>query len=156
MRTKSLFLFIVTALILSACGTNKEESHQSHSHGDLQEKTASANVMPTFLDGQMERIRLVYQIAGQATDLLQWIPCYCGCGESAGHRSNLNCFIKEINEDGSIVWDDHGTRCGVCLEIAAAAAKMKSEGKSDKEIRNFIDETYKEGYADPTDTPMPA
>ncbi|MGM0879635.1 MAG: PCYCGC motif-containing (lipo)protein [Bacillota bacterium] len=55
MRIKSLFLFIVTVLILSACGTNNEESHQSHSHGDLQEKTASANVMSTFLDGQMER-----------------------------------------------------------------------------------------------------
>lgn len=48
------------------------------------------------------------------------------------------------------------TRCGVCLEIAVTASKMKSEGKSDKEIRHFIDETYKEGYADATDTPMPA
>ncbi|MDQ8739121.1 PCYCGC motif-containing (lipo)protein [Paenibacillus sp. LHD-38] len=68
----------------------------------------------------------------------------------------MNCFIKEVNKDGSIIWDDHGTRCGVYLEIAATAAKMKSESKSDKEIRNYIDVTYKEGYADPTDTPMPA
>ncbi|HTG67939.1 MAG TPA: PCYCGC motif-containing (lipo)protein [Candidatus Udaeobacter sp.] len=156
MKTKSIFIAAAAALILTACGTSKEENHQTHSHGDLQEKTASATVMPAFLDGQMDKIRLVYQIAGQATDLLQWIPCYCGCGESAGHKSNLNCFIKEVNEDGTVVWDDHGTRCGVCLEIAVTAAKMKSEGKSDKEIRNFIDATYKEGYADPTDTPMPA
>ncbi|MDQ8733562.1 PCYCGC motif-containing (lipo)protein [Paenibacillus sp. LHD-38] len=156
MRTKSLFLLIITALILSACGTKNEESHQSHSHGDLQEKTASVTIMPDFLNGQSDKIRLVYQIAGQASDLLQWIPCYCGCGESAGHKSNLNCFINEVNEDGSVVWDDHGTRCGVCMEIAVTAAKMKSEGKSDKEIRNFIDETYKEGYSDSTDSPMPA
>jgi hypothetical protein len=30
------------------------------------------------------------------------------------------------------------------------------EGKSLKEIRTIIDETYKEGYAKPTDTPMPS
>lgn len=161
MRIKSLFVLIITVLILSACSSNKEvphseEPHESHSTGDLQEKTASADVLPTFLDGQPEQLRIVYQIAGQATDLLQWIPCYCGCGESVGHKSNLNCFIKEVNEDGSIVWDDHGTRCGVCLEIAVTSAKMKSEGKSDKEIRNFIDETYKTGYGKSTDTPMPS
>ncbi|WP_424768945.1 PCYCGC motif-containing (lipo)protein [Paenibacillus sp. sgz302251] len=156
MKTKILALFLAAALTLSACGANKEDSHESHSHGDLQEKTASVDVMPDFLDSQNDKIRLVYQIAGQAADLLHWMPCYCGCGESAGHQSNLNCFIKEINEDGSVVWDDHGTRCGVCLDIAVTAAKLKSEGKSDKEIRNYIDETYKEGYADSTDTPMPA
>lgn len=67
----------------------------------------------------------------------------------------MNCFVKKINEDGSVVWDDHGTRCGVCLEIAAESMKMKQEGKSIKEIRNYIDEKYKEGYAKPTKTPMP-
>ena len=91
-----------------------------------------------------------------ATDIIKWMPCYCGCGESAGHGSNLNCFIDEIREDGSVVWDDHGTRCQVCLEIAVQSVKMTQEGKSLKEIREFIDENYKEGYAEPTDTPMPA
>jgi Protein of unknown function with PCYCGC motif len=33
--------------------------------------------------------------------------------------------------------------------------KMKQEGKSIKEIRHYIDEKYKEGYAKPTKTPMP-
>ena len=83
------------------------------------------------------------------------MPCYCGCGESAGHKSNLNCFIQEKREDGSIVWDDHGTRCLVCLEIAVQSAQLHKEGKSLKEIRQFIDDTYKEGYAKPTPTDMP-
>jgi hypothetical protein len=42
------------------------------------------------------------------------------------------------------------------MEIAVESAKMKKEGKSDKEIRTYIDNTYKNGYATPTDTPMPA
>jgi hypothetical protein len=32
---------------------------------------------------------------------------------------------------------------------------MKKQGKSVQEIRKFIDEKYKEGYAKPTQTPMP-
>lgn len=156
MKYNGFFVLLLLTLIISACSSNKEQLHQEHSsNGDLQEKTASADVLPTFLKGQSEEIRLVYQAAGKSTELLQWVPCYCGCAESAGHKSNMNCFVKKINEDGSVVWDDHGTRCGVCLEIAAESMKMKQEGKSIKEIRNYIDEKYKEGYAKPTKTPMP-
>lgn len=112
--------------------------------------------MPSFLEGKSEDIRVVYQAAGQAPDILQWIPCYCGCAESAGHRSNLNCFIAETLKDGSVVWDDHGTRCLVCLEIAVEAVQMHQQGKSLQDIREAIDAKYKEGYSTPTNTPMPA
>ncbi|MFC7685437.1 PCYCGC motif-containing (lipo)protein [Ureibacillus sp. GCM10028918] len=179
---KKLFpLFASIVLILSACGNAAKDEHtdeehasenhsadtavdeandnpDSHNHasGDIQEMTASAEILPSFLDSQHEDIRLVYEVAGKAPDILQWIPCYCGCGESVGHRSNLNCFIAETKEDGSIVWDDHGTRCLVCLEIAVESVQMAQQGKSLKEIRNAIDSKYKEGYAAPTPTDMPA
>lgn len=163
-------IFVVSLLFLSACGeekqvveqpeneTQSETSHDGHTHvsGDIQEETAGANILPSFLDNQSENIRLVYQIAGQSTDILEWIPCYCGCGESVGHKSNLNCFIQEKRENGTIVWDDHGTRCVVCLEIAVQSAKMHKDGMSLKEIRETIDDTYKNGYAKPTPTDMPA
>ena len=167
---KKLTVLLATSILfLSACGADqntadqsKEHGQQSASHeggehasGDLQETTAGADILPSFLDQQNENIRLVYQIAGQTTDILEWIPCYCGCGESVGHKSNLNCFIQEKHEDGSIVWDDHGTRCITCLEIALQSAQMHKDGKSLKEIRNAIDATYKEGYAEPTPTKMP-
>ncbi|UQD51001.1 hypothetical protein C0971_02335 [Bacillus methanolicus] len=51
-------------------------------------------------------------------------------------------------------WDDHGTRCGVCLKTAAETITMKQKGKSIKEIRNYIDEKYKNGYAKPAKTLM--
>ncbi|MGE7942946.1 PCYCGC motif-containing (lipo)protein [Lysinibacillus xylanilyticus] len=167
---KLLSIFAISLLVLSACGeekkvaeknqneTPKEASHEEHAHasGDIQEETASADVLPSFLNNQTENIRLVYQIAGQSTEILEWMPCYCGCGDSVGHKSNLNCFIQEKREDGTIVWDDHGTRCNVCLEIAVQSAKMHKDGMSLKEIRQTIDNTYKEGYAKPTPTDMPA
>ncbi|MBO0602071.1 PCYCGC domain-containing protein [Sporosarcina sp. E16_3] len=166
MKKKLMFILLAAILVLSACGEKAQPSDKEHDmahgeqkhvpNGDLQEVTASAAILPSFLDDKSEDMRLVYQMAGTATDIIEWMPCYCGCGESAGHGSNLNCFIDEVREDGSVVWDDHGTRCQVCLDIAVQSVMMTQDGKSLKEIREFIDENYKEGYAEPTDTPMPA
>jgi len=167
MKRKRLIAMILilsaVTVVVSSCGSKPEQvqtpsGHQGHEHtavGDIQEKTASADILPSFLDNQQEEIRLVYQAAGKATDILQWMPCYCGCGESAGHVSNLNCFIQKENEDGSVVWDDHGTRCGVCLQIAVQSIKMTQEGKSLQEIRKAIDQAYMKGFAKPTPTPLP-
>ncbi|SOC15552.1 uncharacterized protein with PCYCGC motif [Ureibacillus xyleni] len=173
MKKQLLPLLASIILVLSACSTKEDNqaseqhvesqetedlAHTSHNHlsGDLQETTSSAKELPKFLDAQSEEIRLVYAAAGQATDILQWIPCYCGCGESARHRSNLNCFIAETRKDGSIVWDDHGTRCIACLEIAVESIRLYQDGKTLKEIRNTIDTKYQDGYAAPTPTEMPA
>lgn len=170
---------VVSIALLSGCGSsdNKDagantttaetsqtsDAHASHVHaettqlanGDIQETTASLDVLPSFLDGLSEKIVLAYQAAAVTRDTLAWIPCYCGCGGSAGHESNLNCFIAEVNEDGSVVWDDHGTKCDVCVDTVLQTVQMKQEGKSVKEIRTAIDDAYRVGYAQPTATPMP-
>lgn len=163
MKNKLVLLFLSITLILSACssGEKEQEDHDEHAqhslpNGDLQEETASVEILPSFLEDKPEEMRMVYAAAGKAADVLEWIPCYCGCGESAGHLNNKNCFVNKINEDGTVVWDDHGTRCLVCMEIAVESIKMKQEGKSLKEIRETIDNTYNEGYAAPTNTPMPS
>ena len=158
---KKLSIIILTMSIpfAAACGQDDDaQSHTSHTHtaqsGDLQEVTASADTLPAFLDNKEENVRAVYAAAAKHAAVLDQIPCYCGCGESAGHKSSLNCFIAKQNNN-EITWDDHGTRCGVCLDIAATAAAMTEEGKSPQEIRTYIDHTYSEGYAEPTPTPLP-
>lgn len=156
---KIYYLLLAAALfILSSCGTDNTQ-HSGHAHhapnGDLQEETASLEKLPSFLDNQSPEVVLAYTAASKLEDTLQWIPCFCGCGESAGHKSNLNCFIHEVREDGTALWDDHGTRCGVCIQIALTAAQLKQQGKSNLEIRQFIDQQYSSGYAKPTNTPMP-
>ena len=163
MKRKSwLAISVMTVALLTGCGSNNQagQEHASHSqhapNGDLQEMTASADQLPKFLDNQDPVIVESYKVAAANRELLKSIPCYCGCGESAGHQHNGNCFIKEEKSDGSIVWDDHGTRCGVCMEIAVITSKLKEAGKTKKEIRDYIDNTYKEGYGKPTPTPMPS
>ncbi|MCL6571405.1 MAG: PCYCGC domain-containing protein, partial [Bacillus sp. (in: Bacteria)] len=31
------------------------------------------------------------------------VPCYCGCGVSDGHKSNLDCFIDQFGNDNAVV-----------------------------------------------------
>ncbi|WP_082235671.1 PCYCGC motif-containing (lipo)protein [Halobacillus massiliensis] len=162
------YIFIILSLVLSTfligCSQNNEESssnssedeHEDHAHqsaADIREETSGYDVLPAFLEEKSEDMQNIYTAAAAHKDLLEQIPCYCGCGESVGHRDNYDCFIHENKEDGSLVWDDHGTKCGVCLEIAAQSIVDFQDGKSVKDIREDIDSKYKEGYAEPTPTP---
>lgn len=171
---------VATSMILAGCGAQQAQTpatsghdHSSHTassagqpvlgqkqvrleNGDIQEITASKDVLPTFLDKADQQIKFAYIKAAQNNELLQSMPCYCGCGVSAGHDHNMHCFIKEVKEDGTVVWDDHGTRCDTCMNIAVESAALKEQGKTTKEIRTYIDNKYKEGYAKPTPTPMPS
>ncbi|KAB7708993.1 hypothetical protein F9802_02315 [Bacillus aerolatus] len=161
-------LLSILLVLIAGCSAKTENAedtghseHANHDHmhtqpnGDLQETTLSVETMPGFLKDKDDQMKAIYLAAAKNPDVLSSMPCYCGCGDSAGHKSNLNCFVAEMTEE-KVVWDDHGTRCGVCLEIAAESVLMKKEGKSLKEIRQYIDEKYNEGYAKPTPTPMPA
>ncbi|GAA4722181.1 PCYCGC motif-containing (lipo)protein [Brevibacillus fulvus] len=165
-RAHLLCLGVLAVSLLAGCdGNQAEQQPAAHEHaahtayapnGDLLETTASLDQLPSFLDHLDPQIVEAYKVAAANQDLLKTMPCYCGCGESAGHQHNGNCFIKEVNQDGSVVWDDHGTRCGTCMEIAVVSSQMKAEGKSAVEIRQFIDNAFKEGFAKPTPTPMPS
>jgi hypothetical protein len=145
------------SVLLSGCADDSSQE-QSHSHitktanGDIRETTKSIEHLPSFLSVFEEDMAVLYQQAAEHRELLENIPCYCGCGEAAGHKNNYDCFVYENKQDGSIVWDDHGTKCGVCLEIAAESIAAYEAGKSVKDIRHMIDEKYKEGYAEPTPT----
>lgn len=43
-----------------------------------------------------------YRYAVTHPEILQYFPCYCGCGEF-GHRSVLDCSVRELRPDGSVV-----------------------------------------------------
>lgn len=158
---KWMILGIVsTSIVLTGCGKEKSSSeHESHSHheiettADIREETKSNEILPTFLDDKDENMKVVYRSVGKHKELLEKIPCYCGCGDTVGHTSSYDCFIYENKVGGAVVWDDHATRCGICLDIAAQSVIEYSQGKSIKQIRNDIDEKYKKGYGKPTPTP---
>ncbi|MCA0989180.1 PCYCGC domain-containing protein [Guptibacillus algicola] len=152
---KVRLLALVSLLMISVVtGCNSSESHQEHtSNGDIQE-TTELNELPTFLENQHDTVQAIYSKVESEEDLLEHIPCYCGCGEMAGHMNNYDCFVHDKTDD-TVTWDDHGTKCGVCLDIAVKAIDMKENGKSVTEIRTYIDQKYESGYGKPTPTPLP-
>lgn len=158
------FMFLATIfIVLSGCSSseegkenagNKTSSYHAE-NGDLREVTSGPSELPPFMMDKHEDMQNIYMASAQHQELLEYIPCYCGCADSADHQSALNCFVFETKENGEIVWDDHGTRCGVCLETAAESINQFRDGKSIKEIRDYIDEAYKEGFSEPTPTKYP-
>ena len=50
------------------------------------------------------RVQETYKYAVANQDLLQWMPCFCGCGEW-GHTSNASCYVQEVRGDGSVLLD---------------------------------------------------
>lgn len=154
-------MMLISACSQSTISSDGNESNQGHgeqhqtANGDIQEQTNSVNQLPTFLDGESKQVIYAYQVAAKHIELLDHIPCYCGCSTSAGHKNNKNCFIKDVSKEGQITWDSHGVTCGVCQQIAIESAQLKKQGKSDFEIRSFIDSKYSRGFAEPTPTPLP-
>ena len=38
-------------------------------------------------------VRQAYEVAGNHPELLEQMPCYCGCYGASGHNSNYDCFV---------------------------------------------------------------
>jgi hypothetical protein len=95
-------------------------------------------------------VRDAYRFAAANPDILSRVPCYCGC-EAEGHQSNLACYVKQFNADGSVVFDDHALNCGICVDIARDTMMLIQEGKTLKEIRTYIDAQYSK-FGQPTKT----
>ena len=90
----------------------------------------SADVLsPTIFDD--EKTRAAYQVAKDIPEVLEQLPCFCGCMTSFGHKNNLFCFK-----------DQHGSGCTLCQDIALDARKMHDAGMSITQIQDNIKAKY--------------
>jgi len=117
---------------------------------------ATQNVsLPNYVKGP--NMTAAYQFAVDRPDVLAYVPCYCGCGAHSGHKSNENCFLKDVQTgqtNGKLAFDEHGANCDMCINLANDAQRMTAEGKSLKEIRQYVEGKYG-GSGPATDTPWP-
>lgn len=66
--------------------------------------------MPDYVLGSSPIVQDTYVMAAEHPEVLAAVPCYCNCFESAGHESNLACFVHELGPDNEVIeWDPHGT-----------------------------------------------
>ena len=59
--------------------------------------------------GPADQMSQAYVFAARNPDVLEYVPCYCGCGMSDGHQSNVDCFVESRAPNGAVTeWDTHG------------------------------------------------
>jgi hypothetical protein len=81
------------------------------SSGEKEELVLDAkhSAMPDYVLNSSPIVQETYVMAAQHPEALAAVPCYCNCYESAGHTSNLNCFIKQMGPENQVTeWDPHG------------------------------------------------
>jgi len=134
--TKFLLVLIVLLLALTACASQSPSTD-----------------LPTFVTNAPAHYQEAYRFAVSHQHELTKYPCYCGC-VAMGHADNLACFIQKTSVGGTIVYDQHASGCGVCVDIALDVKRLMGEGWTAPDIRAYIDETYSR-YGPPTHTPLP-
>lgn len=103
----------------------------------------------------MPVVQQVYEFAARHPEVLNYIPCYCGC-ERVGHKANHDCFVKSRAANGRITeWDTHGMGCAVCLDVGRKAMTMFNQGMSVSAIRAAIEKEYSTHFPSHTPTPQP-
>jgi len=80
------------------------------------------------------KAQAAYQVARDMPEVLEQLPCFCGCMAHFGHKNNLFCFS-----------DTHGAGCDLCENIALDARDMHKQGLSTEKIKEKIIERYSHG-----------
>jgi cytochrome c2 len=138
-------VMIGTAVLnsLSGCGSSGADSHRY--------KLAPESILPADIRNAPEKVREAYRFALANRETLRYIPCYCGCG-AAGHTSNASCYFKDSSTPEKPVFDRMSLNWDICINITRDVMRMMDEGKSLKEMRAYVDQTYSK-YGPSTPTP---
>lgn len=133
---KPLFLLIVVVLLstaISACSTSRSS--------DVHLYMMPLDQMPAEVRSAPVAVQEAYQFASVNPDVMQNIPCYCGCG-NIGHTSNYACYVSDVDAQGNIKFDNHALGCSICVDITKDVMRMLQDGKTPAEARTYIDATY--------------
>ena len=133
---KLLFLLSVLALVgtaISACSTS--------SSSEVHLAMAPMDQMPMDVQSAPVAVQEAYQFNTANPDIMQDIPCYCGCGD-IGHTSNYDCYVSAVDASRKITFDNHALGCSICVDISQDVMRMLREGKSSQNARAYIDATY--------------
>jgi hypothetical protein len=96
--------------------------------------------MPAQVQSAPATVREAYQFAAANPEVMQGIPCYCGCG-SVGHTSSYSCYVSGADASG-ITFDTHALGCSLCVDITQDTMRLLKEGKTVPEIKAYVDATY--------------
>jgi hypothetical protein len=97
--------------------------------------------MPAEVLAAPAQVQQAYQFAAANPEVMQQVPCYCGCGDM-GHTSNYACYVSGQGPDGKLEYDEHALGCSICVDITQDSMRLFEQGQSLPEVRSYIDSTY--------------
>jgi hypothetical protein len=147
-------LISASAALIAACGPRAVAPSRPTSYPAELAANPAVGVWPTAYRTAPDAVRTAYQYAAANYETLRYIPCFCGCGLSAGHLNNYDCFVKAAKPDGWFILDPHGLVCGTCVAITLDVITMRGQGMTAKGIRTAIDDRWAE-TGPSTRTPYP-
>jgi hypothetical protein len=127
---QNLILGIIAVAIIAgiAWSSLRGTSESAADHSASISKSEGV-LSPTIFND--EKTRAAYQVAKDIPEVLEQLPCFCGCLNNFGHKNNLFCFK-----------DQHGSGCEICQDIALDARKMHDQGMSIAQIQDNIKAKY--------------
>ena len=163
MRRRQL-LFAAGAALAAAC-TPASAGSSAPSSGsippdrpnDPNAGNPAAGIWPGWLASQPSQTKQAYLYASQNHAVMQYIPCYCGCGSashSGGHADNERCYIVSRGTGGWMILEPHATTCGTCVGITLDVKTWLTAGVSLNDVRTRIDQKWSSaGPSTPTKLP---
>jgi hypothetical protein len=131
----SILIFLPLIIsFLTSCST-------SSASGEADLSMTPLDSMPGKVKSAPLIVQQAYQFAFANPEIMQQIPCYCGCG-AVGHTSNYACYVSDMDRNGTVIYDAHALGCSICVDITQDTMRMLEQGKSTSEIKSFIDQTY--------------
>lgn len=85
-------------VLLSACGGGSARRIE----------LAPASALSPDIRETAPQVQEAYRFVIANPELVSQFPCYCGCGPM-GHQNNYDCYVQDVLEDGSIVFEPHAS-----------------------------------------------
>ncbi|SFA80687.1 Protein of unknown function with PCYCGC motif-containing protein [Bacillus sp. UNCCL13] len=100
---KYIFPMLTVFTLVAGCSASPKDQVQSSN--EQPEKSAPVltykigsddwSVIKSNTDSP--KILEAYQFAVAHPEVLNYIPCYCGCNEEEGHTNNTDCFVESTD-----------------------------------------------------------
>ncbi|KAA0547123.1 hypothetical protein FZW96_14195 [Bacillus sp. BGMRC 2118] len=103
---KLVLPMILSSFVITGCSSTEEQGkdHTAHNHDHERvpklEYVMGSNDWSVITSlNENPEILEAYQFAVDHPEVLNYMPCYCGCHEEDGHTSNTNCFVDSVEGD---------------------------------------------------------
>lgn len=147
---------LIVIILLAAVSTGIVYGARTGKFRNQNDELSESGVnFPAFVrQATTPNARRGYLYAVNHSDELKQIPCFCGCGKHAGHKSVHDCFIKwDDPARKNTLFDEHGANCKMCIDIVLEAVDGLTDGKTLQQVRNAIEEQWQDDRDSMTPTP---